>query len=157
MSAFPIDPRELIPHRAPFLFLDEITSIEGGRGRARWRVKPDEHFFAGHFPGRPVVPGVVLIEAIAQLAAAVQAHEARAAGVAPRPPILTSVQECTIERPLGPGDEVVVESERAWVRFGTLQAQGRVRLASDGALVAEARLRGALAPEGTTLTNPPTH
>ena len=73
---------ERLPHRPPFHFITRVESFEHGvRGRAQWHVGGDEDFFRGHFPGRPVVPGVLIVEALAQLAGLVGLH---AAGTASR-------------------------------------------------------------------------
>jgi len=60
--------RAIIPHREPFLLLDEVTELEPGvRARGRYLVKPDDWYLAGHFPGNPIMPGVLQVEALAQL------------------------------------------------------------------------------------------
>ncbi len=61
---------EILPHREPFLLLDEVLELEpGARVVARKTVRADEWYLAGHFPGRPIMPGVLMIEALAQAGA----------------------------------------------------------------------------------------
>jgi 3-hydroxyacyl-[acyl-carrier-protein] dehydratase len=58
---------EAVPHRPPFRFIDEIHELDGDRIVGSYRFREDEYFYAGHFPGRPVTPGVILVEAMAQV------------------------------------------------------------------------------------------
>ncbi len=63
-------PADVLPHRSPFLLLDEVTELEiGSSAKGFWRITGEEWFFPGHFPGRPTLPGVLMLEAIAQLGA----------------------------------------------------------------------------------------
>jgi 3-hydroxyacyl-[acyl-carrier-protein] dehydratase len=74
-----------LPHRPPFRFLSEVVELEPGRaGQALWVVRGDEPFFQGHFPGDPVVPGVLIAEALAQLSGLVGLHREPTNGPAPR-------------------------------------------------------------------------
>ncbi|HZR12996.1 MAG TPA: 3-hydroxyacyl-[acyl-carrier-protein] dehydratase FabZ, partial [Acidimicrobiia bacterium] len=70
MVDVPDDPVALLPHRPPFRFVDAVVSLEPGSGvEARYRVTGDEPFLAGHFPGNPIFPGVLQLEALAQAGA----------------------------------------------------------------------------------------
>ncbi len=149
-----MDPREILPHRPPFLFLDEIEVLERDRGRARYRYRPDEGYFAGHFPGKPVVPGVIQIESMAQLMVAMGLNEARGLGLAVDDIYFSIVTGCQFHSVLRPGDEVVVTAERQWFRARTIQVRTALHRAPDGELCAEATLRGSgrAADDGRTTT-----
>ncbi len=102
MSDLPA-PTEVLPHRDPFLFLDRVLECDDDHAIAE-RTFRDEAFFAGHFPGEPIVPGVVLIEALAQTLAYIARRRAPEAMV-----MLTGVDDCKIRRPIRPGDTVRFE------------------------------------------------
>lgn len=112
-----------LPHRPPFVFLSEIATLTPGeRAEGAWNVTGDEPFFAGHFPGRPVIPGVLLAEALAQLAGLVgfsggdpkaqRRAEDHAAG-AHAPALLTQVNVKFL-RPVTPPAEIRLSAE--WAR-----------------------------------------
>jgi len=93
-----------LPHRPPFRFLSEILQIEPGvGGRAAWRVEGTESFFSGHFPGMPVVPGVLITEAMAQLAGLVafEQHPDTDARTSNAPALLAHM-DIRLRRPVTP-------------------------------------------------------
>jgi 3-hydroxyacyl-[acyl-carrier-protein] dehydratase len=127
---------QLIPHRPPFLLVDEVLELEPGkRVLAQREVRADDWWFAGHFPARAVMPGVLTIEAIAQAGAiAVLADEANRGKL----PFFAGIDDCRFKRIVEPGDTLTLECEFVRVR-GPL-AKGRGRASVDGELAAEATL-----------------
>src|ERR671922_481976 len=99
----------IIPHRDPFLFLDEVLELEPGRRVvARKEVRPDEWYFAGHFPGRPIMPGVIMVEALAQAGAvAVLSVEENRGKLA----LFAGIDGVRFKRLVEPGDELELTCE----------------------------------------------
>jgi 3-hydroxyacyl-[acyl-carrier-protein] dehydratase len=100
---------EILPHRDPFLFLDKVVVLEpGARVVARKQVREDEWFLTGHFPGRPIMPGVIIVEAMAQTGAvAVLADEANRGKLA----LFAGIDDVRFKRMVLPGDELELTCE----------------------------------------------
>ena len=131
----------LLPHRPPFRFVDAVDALEPGVSvQGRYRVTGDEEFLAGHFPGNPVFPGVLQLEALAQSGAIAVLADDRYAG---KLPLFGGVEKVRFRRLVRPGDELVteVELERLSARGGW--GQGRATV--DEKVACEARLFFALA------------
>lgn len=108
MSVFP-DPSTLLAHRPPFLFIDEITELTPGTSAtAVWNLTGEEWFFAGHFPGRPTLPGVLMCEAIAQTGALAILSDERFAG---KLPLFGGLDAARFRRQVVPGDRLEMQAQ----------------------------------------------
>jgi 3-hydroxyacyl-[acyl-carrier-protein] dehydratase len=99
---------DVLPHRPPFLFVDELLEvIPGVSARGRWHLSGDEAFFAGHFPGRPTLPGVLMVEALAQLGAVALLSDERYAG---KLPLFGGIDKARFRAQIVPGDTLELEA-----------------------------------------------
>ena len=131
----------LLPHRPPFRFVDAVVEVEAGaRIVAQYQVTGDEPFLAGHFPGNPVFPGVIQLEALAQAGAIAVLSDERYAG---KLPLFGGVEDVRFRRIVRPGDLLTLDvtMERLSARGGW----GRGTVTVDGEECCRARLLFALA------------
>ena len=100
--------KNLIPHRPPFLFIDECEILEKGKKGIASRVfKDDEYFFHGHFPGNPIVPGVIIVEALAQTAGVIVA--ASLTEYNEKSVLFMSINKAKFRKPVLPNDKIIFE------------------------------------------------
>ena len=137
--ALPLDRagiEQILPHREPFLLIDEVVELEPGeRVVARKRVREDEWYLRGHFPGWPVMPGVLIVEAMAQTGAVAVLSEEENRG---RIALFAGIDDTRFKRIVEPGDELQLECTLEQVR-GPI-GKGRARATVDGQLAARGTL-----------------
>lgn len=136
---------ELIPHRYPILLVDRVEDIVDRMSAVGIKnVTANEPFFAGHFPGRPIMPGVLIVEALAQTAAVLAAHSLGGEGQA-QPVYFMSISEAKFRRPVLPGHCLALEVRVEKARGRVWRFSGIARVADE--VMAEARFTAMLADD----------
>lgn len=132
-----------LPHRYPFLLVDRVLALEKGKTiKALKNVTMNEPFFEGHFPHRPVMPGVLILEALAQAAALLSFD---ALDTAPNDQMIyyfAGIDGARFKRPVEPGDQLILEAELLRMKSGIFKFKTRATV--DGELAAEAELTCAM-------------
>lgn len=139
-------PTEILPHRPPFLFVDEIVALEPGRrAAARWTLDPETPFLAGHFPGEPIMPGVIIVEALAQTGALVvlSLPDSRR-----KLALFAGIERARFRRPVRPGETLDLTLEVTRRRGPIGEGEGCATVGGD--VACEATLRFALVERGAT-------
>jgi 3-hydroxyacyl-[acyl-carrier-protein] dehydratase len=120
---------QLIPHRPPFLFVDEIISETAEGLIASRTLRADEDFYAGHYPGAPITPGVLLCEAVFQAGALFLARQAQAAGAKPDEgvPLLAKISDVRFRNPVFPGETIMIEVKKKEALGGFTMMSGSIK------------------------------
>ncbi|MCM3112037.1 3-hydroxyacyl-ACP dehydratase FabZ [Lederbergia lenta] len=132
--------KEIIPHRYPFLLVDKITELEEGKKAVGLKnVTANEEFFNGHFPDYPVMPGVLIVEALAQVGAVAMLIKEENRG---RLAFFAGIDKCRFKRQVKPGDQLQLEVEI--IRIKGPIGKGKAVASVDGEVVCEAEITFAL-------------
>jgi len=132
--------KELLPHRQPFLFVEAVTKLEPNLIEGYRSIKPEEFYFAGHFPGHPVLPGVLMVEAIAQtgILLVLETREERRG----RSTLFAGIERVRFRRQVNPGDRLLLSADIISSRSSVYKIHGTARVGDE--LACEAVVIGAL-------------
>lgn len=138
---------QILPHRYPFLMVDRIVELEPGKRCVGIKnVTINEPFFQGHFPGHPVMPGVLIIEAMAQVAG-IMAYVASGEETKKKVTYFMSIDNAKFRKPVFPGDQLRIEIDTTFNRRGIWGVNGKAYVGET--LVTEAALKATFADSPT--------
>ena len=130
------DIMKILPHRYPFLLVDRVIEKNGTDSLVAIKnLTMNEEFFQGHFPGKPVMPGVLQMEALAQAVGLLMLEPGKI-------PLFMSIDKCKFRKPVVPGDQLRLEVEKLSVRRNIIVAKGKCLV--DGVVVSEGELKFAV-------------
>lgn len=125
--------KNILPHREPFLFVDEVLEVNEKRIVAKRLIKESEYFFKGHFPAEPIMPGVLIVEAIAQTGGVMLLRKYKGAI-----PLFMGIDRARFRKIVKPGDTLVMEVELLQERGTIVKISGTAKV--NGELVCEATI-----------------
>jgi beta-hydroxyacyl-ACP dehydratase FabZ len=140
--------QQLLPHRYPFLLVDRIIElVPNQRIVGVKQVSINEPFFQGHFPGAPVMPGVLVVEALAQVGAVLALREIDDRDQ--KLVLFSGIKEARFRRPVTPGDTLILEVTAMRIGSRVQRMRGEARV--DGQLVADAEIMSVIADRGSAV------
>jgi 3-hydroxyacyl-[acyl-carrier-protein] dehydratase len=128
---------DLIPHRPPFLFVDEIVSETADGLVAKRTLRPDEDFYKGHYPGAPITPGVLLCEAVFQTGALYLARQAAGQGARAGVPLMAKISDVRFRNPVYPGETIIIEVKKKESMGGFTMMSGSIKSAGKRVLTVD--------------------
>lgn len=132
-----IEIQKILPHRYPFLLIDRMTQIEPGKkGVAVKNVTVNEPFFQGHFPGNPIMPGVLIVEAMAQTACVVGLSQKENEG---KLGVFTGIEKLKFRKQVIPGDVLTIEAEFLTLKMGMGKVKAIAKVGDEVACEGEIR------------------
>jgi len=140
---------EMLPQKEPFLFVDEILEVDDEHIVARYRFRPDADFYRGHFPGRPITPGVILLESLAQVSVValgvyLVAKEGGREAVRNELALFTDAN-VDFSGLVSPGDRVTIRAKKVFRRRGKFRSEAEMTL-DDGTVVLSGTISGVGVP-----------
>jgi beta-hydroxyacyl-ACP dehydratase FabZ len=118
----------VLPHRYPMLLVDRILEVSETHCKGLKNVTINEAFFQGHYPGRPIMPGVLILEAMAQAGAVILLGTE---GLKGKVPVIGAIDEVKYKRPVVPGDQLLIDVELLWFRQGVGRIKAKATVEGD--------------------------